>query len=61
MKFKEAALPIKELKKKIRLMTGQLSDISFSQIKDSFKDEEPLDIFISVLHIAAEDCLLIKK
>lgn len=32
-----------------------------SEVISMFEDEEPLDIFISVLHVAAEDSLFIRK
>ena len=60
--FHEAALPIKEMKKKIREVASDCDvAISFRGIKESLHHESPLDVFIATLHIAAEEQTLISR
>lgn len=59
IKFKEAALPIKQLKRRIRQSVSLQHNLSLSEVRNVLKQEDPLDIFISVLHIAAEEGKLV--
>jgi hypothetical protein len=55
-RFKEVALPIKEMKKRIKEKVDlQQKQLVFEDIRKAFAKEEALDIFISILHIAAEE------
>lgn len=63
-KFKEAALPIKEMKRMIKERVHDLSlpapkRLAFQEVKNYFNSEEPLDIFISLLHVAAEEEIML--
>ena len=49
----------KELKKRIRALLQPNTEVGISAIKCILREEDPLDIFISSLHIAAEDGLMV--